>query len=75
MMWHGDVVWCQEVTELKAGLLIRRTEEFLLVQSLTFLILKNFYIRKNLYGTIIINFIKYTVVDQKYYGSDFNHTV
>ena len=41
IMWHGDVVWCHKVTELKAGLLTTRfrnsafcgREELLLVQT------------------------------------------
>ena len=44
-MWHGEVVWCHEVTEFKARPLTRRfrssdlcgREELLLVQTLTFL--------------------------------------
>ena len=43
-VWHGDVVWCHKVTELKAGLLTRRLwssvlcgrGELLLVRTLTF---------------------------------------
>ena len=43
-LWHGDVLWCHKVTELKVGLLMRRfrssvfcgREELLLVGTLTF---------------------------------------
>ena len=50
------VTWCHQVTELKVGLLMRcfrssvfcGREELLLVQALTFLTFKIFYMHKNI---------------------------
>ena len=54
-VWHGDVVWCHKVTELKAGLLTRcfQVQGFLweLLLASTFLTLTFFCMHKNKYDT------------------------
>ena len=57
--WHGDLVWCQEVTELKAGLHTRclscivfcGREKLPIVPSLGLSTVKTVYMHKSLYNT------------------------